>query len=59
MAVIRSGCDPAAVVQDAEQEMLGADVVMTQQPGFLLSEVDGPPTPDSSPVNGPTSFVLV
>ena len=45
----RLGGDALSLVEQAEQEVLGADVVVAQQPGFLLGEVDGPPGPFGEP----------
>src|SRR6266540_5243706 len=41
----RPGGDALTLVEQAEQQVLGADVVVAQQPGFLLGEVDDPPGP--------------
>src|SRR5262249_19893368 len=34
--------DAAALVQDSQQDVLGADVIMTQQPGLIRCQDDGP-----------------
>jgi hypothetical protein len=38
---------PLALVDEAEQEVLGTDVVVLQHPGFFLRQDDGPPGPVS------------
>ena len=32
----RLGCDPAALPDEGEQDVLGADVVVVERPGFFL-----------------------
>ena len=44
-ALQRLRSDPFAFVDQAEQDVLGADVAVVQQPGFLLSEHHDPPGP--------------
>jgi hypothetical protein len=41
----RSGGDPFALVDQPEQDVLGADVVVVEVPGLLLGEHDHPPGP--------------
>jgi hypothetical protein len=50
----RLGGDALPLVEQAEQEVLGADAGVAQQPGFLLGEVDGP----SGPVGEPAEHAL-
>jgi hypothetical protein len=41
----RLGRYPFALVDEAEQDVLGADVVVIEHPGFFLSQDDNPPGP--------------
>ncbi|CAB4701682.1 unannotated protein [freshwater metagenome] len=44
------GCDAFALVDQAEQNVLGADVVVVQHSGFFLSKHDYPPRPVGKPL---------
>jgi len=45
----RLGGDALALEEQPKQQVLGADVVVAEQPGLLLSQVNGPPGPVGEP----------
>jgi 3',5'-nucleoside bisphosphate phosphatase len=49
----RLGRDTSALVDEAEQDVLGADVVVVEHPGFVLSQVDDPPCPVAEALEHP------
>ncbi len=49
-ALERSGGDALALVDQPEEDVLGADVVVVQEPGFLLGEHHHPPGPVGEPL---------
>ena len=46
----RLGGDAFALVDQAEQDVLGADVVVVEHPGFFLSQDDDPPRAVGEPL---------
>src|SRR4029453_15759808 len=46
----RQGCDALALADQAEQDVLGADVVVIEQPRLLLGEDHGPASPIREPL---------
>ena len=46
----RLGGNAFALVDEAEQDMLGADVVVVQHPGLFLSQDNDPPRPVGKPL---------
>jgi predicted metal-dependent phosphoesterase TrpH len=49
----RLGRHPLALVDEAEQDVLGADVIVIEHPGFLLSQGDDPPRPAAKALEHP------
>src|SRR5581483_9363476 len=48
--LLRLGRDTLALADEAEQDVLGADVVVLKPPGFFLSQDHNPPGPVAKPL---------
>src|ERR1700733_622409 len=46
----RPGCHPAVLADEAEQDVLGPDVVMVQHPGLFLGQYYDAPRPVGEPL---------
>src|SRR5713101_839079 len=46
----RLSCYPAALKAEAEQDVLGTDVIVVEHPGLLLSQDHNPPRPVGEPL---------